>query len=108
TTRRVERPPLVIRPPSADTGQAPVAAPFDVTVYFETRSGEQLPYGYVLGCGHFRPLYVASGSSIALADVPCSVTGIVEDGFLARRSVPAEVEPENGDVTLTFPDERTG
>ena len=40
--------------------------------------------------------------------MPCSVTGIVEDGFLARRSVPAEVEPENGDVTLTFPDERTG
>jgi len=108
TTRRVRRPPLVIRPPSADTGQAPGSAPFEVTVYFETKSGEQLGQGYVVGCGHIRPVAVASGSSIALDDVPCSVTGIVEDGFLVRRSAPAEVEPENGDVTLTFPDERTG
>jgi C-terminal processing protease CtpA/Prc len=55
-----------------------------------------------------RPIGLESGSSISLDDVPCSVTGIVEDGFLTRRSAPAEVEPENGDVTLTFPDERTG
>jgi len=108
TTRRAARPPLVIRPPSADTGEAPAPAPFDVIVYFETKSGEQLAEGYVVGCGHFRPVPVASGSSIALDDVPCSVTGMVEDGWLVRRSAPAEVEPENGDVTLTFPDERTG
>ena len=107
TTRRSSRPPLVIRPPNADTGQAP-APPFEVTVYFETKSGEQLPWGYVVGCGHVRPIGLESGSSIALDDVPCSVTGMVEDGFLVRRSATAEVEPENGDVTLTFPDERTG
>jgi hypothetical protein len=108
STRRVSRPPLVLHPPSADTGAAPVDAPFEVTVYFETKSGEQLPWGYVVGCGHIRPIGLASGSSITLDDVPCSVTGIVEDGFLTRRSAPADVEPENGDVTLTFPDERTG
>ena len=106
--RRVTRPPLVIHPPSADTGQAPANTPFQVTVYFETKSGEQLGEGYVMGCGHFRPVAVASGSSVALDDLPCSLTGMVEDGFLMRRSAPAEVEPENGDVTLTFPDERTG
>jgi C-terminal processing protease CtpA/Prc len=36
------------------------------------------------------------------------VTGLVEDGFLVRRSAAEEIEPESGDVTLTFPDERTG
>jgi hypothetical protein len=106
--RRVSRPPLVIHPPSADTGQAPAEAPFEVKVYFETKSGEQLADGYVMGCGHFRPVAVASGSSIALDNLPCSMTGMVEDGFLMRRSAPAEVDPESGDVTLTFPDERTG
>ena len=106
--RRPARPPLVLRPPTADTGAATVEAPFEVTVYFETKSGEQLAEGYVVGCGHFRPVAVASGSSISLDDVPCSVTGMVEDGFLVRRSAPAEIEPENGDVTLIFPDERTG
>jgi hypothetical protein len=108
TTRRAARPPLVIRPPSPDTGMPVVEAPFEVTVYFETKSGEQIAQGYVVGCGNFRPVYVASGSSIALRDVPCSVTGLMEDGFLVRRSAAEEIEPENGDVTLTFPDERTG
>src|SRR5205085_4813059 len=108
TTRPSTRPPLVIHPPSADTGEAPAEPPFEVSVYFETKSGEQLPGGYVVGCGHIRPVGLESGSRLALEDVPCSVTGIVEDGFLTRRGVPAEVEPESGDVTLTFPDERTG
>jgi S1-C subfamily serine protease len=98
----------VIRPPSADTGTATAEAPFEVAVYFETRSGEQIAQGYVVGCGHFRPVLVASGSTVPLEDVPCSVTGMIEDGFLWRRSASKEVEPENGDVTLTFPDERTG
>ncbi len=40
--------------------------------------------------------------------MPCTATGLVEDGFLVRRSAPAEIEPETGDVTFTFPDERTG
>ena len=108
TTRRAARPPLVIRPPSADTGTGEAEAPFEVTVYFETKSGEQIAQGYLVGCGHFRPVFVSSGSTVALEDVPCSVSGLVEDGFLVRRSAPEEVEPSNGDVTLTFPDERTG
>jgi hypothetical protein len=108
TTRRAARPPLVLRAPSEDTGTAPTEAPFEVTVYFETKSGEQLAQGYVVGCGHYRPVYVASGSSIALDDIPCSVTGLVEDGFLVRRSAAEDIESDSGDVTLTFPDERTG
>jgi hypothetical protein len=103
---RPRRPPLVIQPPSTDT--AAVDPTFEVSVWFETKSGEHLPFGYVVGCGFVGPRFLSNGASIALADVPCTATGLVEDGFLVRRSAPAEIGPENGDVTFTFPDERTG
>jgi hypothetical protein len=107
TTRPKARRPLVIHPPRAeDTASAD--APFEVAVYFETRSGEQLARGYLVGCGYFRPYFVLSGARIPIDDLPCTATGLMEDGFLVRRSAPAEIDPETGDVTLTFPDERTG
>ena len=106
-TRRAARPPLVIRAPSTDTGEPP-ESPLDVEVWFETTSGEALPFGAVVGCGYIGPRFMANGSRLAIAEAPCTATGLVEDGYLVRRSAPAEIDPGMGDVTFLFPDERTG
>jgi hypothetical protein len=102
TARR--RPPLVLVPPSTDTAEPP----FDVAVWFETKSGEPLGHGFVVGCGYVGPRYVENGARLAIEHAPCTATGMVEDGFLVRRSEPADIDPETGEVTFTFPDERTG